>query len=117
MTAEQLRGVSLVLAPATPSQASEEQVEGLAEARCAHEELLATFERTHSDWINQQRACTVPKGYEGLRLKWPLTEDGISKLVRSFTSTYAARSFDQSGRGTTAHVQFLCRCSAAAALK
>ena len=93
VTATQLRGVSMeddredvVSEPSVKGMA--EPAEGLAAAKRAHEARIADFERDNEEWFSKQKACAVPAGHDGVRLKLPLADDDISKLIHSFTCPY-----------------------------
>ena len=90
ITAEQLRG-SLGTNDTNCDEPRSVQVppKHVVEARRSHKERLAAFECMHEEWFRKQKACTVPRAYDGVRLKLPPTDDNMRDLIGSFTSPCA----------------------------
>lgn len=80
---EEFRGVS---STASVEHIGHEQAEAL---RRAHDERLTEFQRSHVELFSKQTACVVPKGYGGIKLSLPASDEDISALIHSFTRPYA----------------------------
>lgn len=59
----------------------------LEEARRAHAAKLREWDAANVHWVQQQQACHVPKGYDGLQLpRSPPTKEDIERLIGAFTN-------------------------------
>jgi len=90
VTARELRGVAVEEEAASESAPKMERRSSTADkaaaAQKAYDAKAANFDKEKAEWISRRDASVLPKGYEGVRLSTPPTDDEMTALIKSFTS-------------------------------